>query len=76
MWREIDEAVNRLVDQIADLLAGKPGFLPLFGLALILINFVLQFFPGSSAWVVDSNLFLHLGLFVTIIGLLLIRPFG
>lgn len=76
MWQQIDDAVNRIVDQISDLLAGKPGFLPLLGLAFILINFILQFFPGAGVWVVDSNLLLHLGLIMTIIGLLLIRPFS
>lgn len=72
----MDDFINRFVDNAADFLAKRPGLLPLFGLALIVLNFLLQIFPGSGTWVVDTNFFLHLGLVIAIFGLLLIRALG
>jgi hypothetical protein len=72
----MDDFMNRLVDKTADFLARRPGFLPLVGLAFIVLNFLLQLFPGSGYWFVDTNLFLHVGLAITIVGLLLIRALG
>jgi hypothetical protein len=72
----MDNFMNRFVDKAAEFLAKRPGFLPLVGVGLIVLNFVLQIFPGSSYWFVDANLFLHLGLVITIFGLLLVRALG
>lgn len=72
----MDNFMNRFVDKAAEYLAKRPGLLPLVGLGLILVNFVLQIFPGSGYWIVEANLFLHLGLVITIFGLLLIRALG
>ena len=64
--------MNDFLDKMSDFLSKYPGFLPLLGLALIIINLVLQIFPGS--WFVDRNILLHIGLIISLIGLLLIRP--
>lgn len=64
--------MNEFIDRLGDFFSKYPGLLPLVGLVLIIINLVLQFFPGS--WIVDSNLLLHLGLILSLIGLLLLRP--
>lgn len=72
----MDDFINSFVDKSADFLAKRPGLLPLVGLALIIFNFLLQIFPGSGYWIVDSNLFLHLGLIIAILGILLIRTLG
>jgi hypothetical protein len=72
----MDDFINRFVDNAADFLAKRPGLLPLIGLVLIVLNFLLQIFPGSGTWIVDTNFFLHLGLVVAIFGLLLIRALG
>ena len=76
MWQRLDDFINQFVDKAADFLAKWPGLLPLIGLGLIVINFVLQIYPGSSYWIVDANLFLHVGLVITILGILLFRPLG
>ena len=68
--------MNRLIERIADILAAKPGLLPIVGLGLVILNFLLQIYPGSSYWVVDSNLLLHLGLVIGFLGFLLIRALG
>lgn len=72
----MDDFINRFVDNAADFLAKRPGLLPLIGLAFIVLNFLLQIFPGSGTWIVDTNFFLHLGLVIAIFGLLLIRALG
>jgi len=60
---------SRFLDRISEFLAARKGLLPLTGLLLVVINFILQFF--SMGWIAESNLFLHLGLILAIIGFLL-----
>lgn len=71
-----DKFISQLLDKTSNFLAARPGLLPLLGAALITLNLLLQIFPGNRYWIVDSNLFLHLGLLLALIGLLLIRPLG
>jgi len=67
--------MNQLLDKLSAFIGERPGLLPLLGLGLIIINLILQVFPGpGSGWLVDSNLFLHVGLIMSLIGILLIRP--
>lgn len=63
------EKINRLMDRISNFLAARKGLLPLLGLFLVVVNYILQFFP--LGWVAESNLFLHVGLVLAIIGFLL-----
>lgn len=62
--------MSRMVDWLSEFLARRKGLLPLMGLMLIVLNLILQFVlpPG---WLVSSNLFLHLGLIVAILGLMI-----
>jgi len=62
--------LSKMLDHISEFLAHRKGLLPLVGLVFIITNFVLQFLlpPG---WVTGSNLFLHLGLIIAILGLML-----
>ena len=62
--------LNQLLDTLSDYFAQRKGLLPMLGLLLVVINFILQFFPGLG-WVSTSNLFLHLGLILAIFGILL-----
>ena len=71
----MDKFILNLLDKSADFMAERPGFLPLLAVGFILFNFLLQIFPGSG-WIVESNLFLHVGLIVGILGLLIIRALG
>ena len=66
--------INKLsafVDHLSEFLAHRKGLLPLLGLALVLVNYVLQF--TGDGWVMQSNLFLHLGIVLAIFGLMLAR---
>ena len=64
--------MNEFLDKVSELLSKYPGLLPLLGLGLIILNLILQMFPGN--WFVDRNILLHIGLIISLIGLLLIRP--
>ncbi|MCP4357251.1 MAG: hypothetical protein GY796_04440 [Chloroflexi bacterium] len=66
--------MNDLLDRLSHFMSKYPGLLPLIGLGLIVLNLFLQFFQGY--WIVDSNLFLHLGLIISLLGILFIRPLG
>jgi hypothetical protein len=72
----MNDRINRFLERAADLLAGRPGLLIFVAIALVLINFLLQLFPGQGYWIVDSNLCLHAGLVIGFAGILLIRPLG
>ncbi len=72
--RTMDERVNKMVDDANDLFAKRPGLLPLLGVLLIVLDLLLQIFPGpGSGWFVDSNIVMHIGIIMAIIGLLLAR---
>lgn len=71
----MNEWINELVERINGFLVRKPGALPLAGVGLIVVNFVLQVFPGPEAWIARSNLFLHLGLIMSLVGLLLVNVY-
>lgn len=64
--------MNELLDKISDFLSRYPGLLPLVGLGLIILNLILQIFPGN--WFVDRHILLHIGLIISLVGLLLVRP--
>ena len=64
--------MNDFLDKVGHFLGEKPGLLPLVGIGLIILNFVLQFLPAN--WFSDANVLLHLGLIVSLVGMLLIRP--
>ncbi len=62
--------MSRFVDWLSEYLARRKGLLPLVGLALVVLNLVFQFVlpPG---WLVSSNLLLHLGIVVAVLGLMI-----
>jgi hypothetical protein len=71
----MDEQINELVERINRFLVRQPGLAPLAGLLLIVANFLLQIWPGPDSWIAASNLLLHLGLIISIVGLLLVNVY-
>ena len=61
--------LSRLLDHLSEFLAHRKGLLPILGMLLVLVNFVFQFFP--MGWVSSSNVFLHAGIILAILGFLL-----
>jgi hypothetical protein len=64
------QGLNHLIDKLSEFLAVRKGLIPLIGIGLILINLALQFIPASG-WLAQSDLFLHLGVIVAILGILM-----
>lgn len=65
--------ISRLLDWLSEFLAHRKGLLPLIGLILIVINFMIQFLFPFGHWLPGSNLFLHLGLIIAIFGFMIAR---
>ena len=61
---------NRGLDRLSDGLAKRKGLLPLLGILLVLVNLALQFIPGVG-WLAQTNLLLHLGVVLGLLGVLL-----
>jgi hypothetical protein len=60
---------SKFLDIASDFLASRKGLLPLLGLLLIVINFILVL--TGAGWLAQTNFFLHIGLIITILGFLL-----
>jgi hypothetical protein len=63
-----------LLKRISDFLARLPGLPVLLGVALVVLNFVVRLLPGGwpvVGWLVQTDLLLHLGVIVGLIGVLL-----
>ena len=65
------QAISRFLDRFSEFYAHRKGLFPLLGIVLIILNYILQ--VVSQGWLVETNLFLHLGIILAIIGFLLAR---
>ncbi len=64
------QKLNEWVDQLSEFFAARKGLLLFAGIILILCNALLQFIPNIG-WLASSNLLLHIGIIVALIGVLL-----
>ncbi|HET6822437.1 MAG TPA: hypothetical protein VFH34_07290 [Anaerolineales bacterium] len=62
---------SRLIDRASDFFAHRKGLLPLIGIVLVIINYILPFIFGLDNVITGSNLFLHLGVIIAIFGMML-----
>ena len=62
--------LNRFLDWISEFLAHRKGLLLIISILFVLINFIFQLIPGLG-WLAQSNLFLHLGVILGLVGVLL-----
>lgn len=62
--------MSKFLDHVSEYLAHRKGLLPFIGLAMILINLIIQFI-FSGTFLAETNLFLHIGLLIAIFGLML-----
>lgn len=65
----MSQQFNRFLDWASNFLAHRKGLLPLIGLLLVFLNFLLRLFV--TGWLVDTDLFLHLGTILAIIGFMI-----
>ena len=66
----MNKRINQWIDTLSNFLAYRKGLLPMIGLVLIVVNLILQLIPGLG-WIAPSNLLLHLGLILAILGFML-----
>lgn len=62
---------SKFLDRASVFLADRKGLLPLIGIGLILLNFLLACFLPADWFLIRTNLLLHLGLIVALIGQML-----
>jgi len=60
---------STFLDRASEFIAARKGLLPLIGIALVIVNLLFQIFPAG--WITTSNLFLHLGIILAVLGFLL-----
>lgn len=63
------ESFNRFLDALSEYLADRKGLLPSVGLLLVIVSLILNLFPGN--WLTETDILLHLGVVVAILGFLL-----
>jgi hypothetical protein len=66
----MQNSISRFLDKVSNFLAHRKGLLPALGLLLIILNLVIQFIPSLDL-LAQRNLLLHLGLIISILGLML-----
>ena len=62
-------ALSRFLDRLSDYFAHRKGLLPVLGILLVVANYLIQFV--ISGWVVESDLLLHLGIIIALVGFML-----
>jgi hypothetical protein len=53
------QMISNLLDYLSEFIAHRKGLLPLLGIALVALNFILQLV--GTGWLVQTNCFMHLG---------------
>jgi hypothetical protein len=61
---------SKFLDRMSEYLAHRKGLLPIVGIVLIILNFILTLIPDIG-WIATSNFLLHLGAILAILGFLL-----
>ncbi|MFC1936862.1 hypothetical protein ACFLYP_04275 [Chloroflexota bacterium] len=64
--------LSGFIDQLSNYFAERKGLLPIIGLLCVLLNLILKFIPGME-FISDSDIFLHIGVILSVFGLLLAR---
>jgi len=61
--------ISEFLDTISNFFEKRKGLLPLIGLVLISLNFLIALF--GSSWLAQTNFFLHFGLIIAIFGFMI-----
>ena len=72
MMNKLDAWLSKALDRISDYVAAHRGVPVLLGVLLVVVNYVLLIIPGVQLGFVETtNLFLHLGVIIGLLGVLL-----
>jgi hypothetical protein len=61
--------LSRVIDKLSNYLAIRKGLLPILGICLVIANLLLRVF--STGWLASTDLLLHLGIIVAVLGFML-----
>ena len=64
-----------LLDRLSEFLAKRRGLPTMLAIVLVILNLILQFIPGAE-WLARTNLLLHIGIVIGLIGILLSAALG
>jgi hypothetical protein len=62
-------AFSNLLDFLSEFVAARKGLLPIIGILCVGLNFLLGIF--TAGWLAASDLFLHAGIIIALLGFLL-----
>ena len=69
---KLDAWLSKVLDRISDYVSAHRGMPVLLGVLLVVMNYILLIIPGVQLGFVETtNLFLHLGVIVGLLGVLL-----
>ena len=69
---KLDALLSKILDGVSDYVSAHRGAPVLIGVLLVVLNYILQIIPGVQLGFVEStNLLLHLGIVIGLIGVLL-----
>ena len=72
MFSKLDHFASKLLDRISDYVARHRGMPILFGILLVVLNYILRAIPDMQLGFVEStDLLLHLGIVIGLLGVLL-----
>ena len=60
---------SKLLDWLSGSLANRKGLLPILGVLMVALNLFLRIF--GSGWLTATDFFLHLGVVIAILGLMI-----
>ena len=73
--KKLDAFFSRLLDRISDYIAAHRGMPILLAVLLVVLNYVLRVIPGTQfgffGFVASTDLLLHLGVLIGLLGVLL-----
>ncbi len=73
--QNLDASISKLLDRISDYIANHRGAPVFLAVILVVLNYVLRIIPGAQlgllGFVVSTDLLLHLGIVIGLLGVLL-----
>ncbi|MEK6574937.1 MAG: hypothetical protein AABZ58_11585 [Chloroflexota bacterium] len=64
-----------ILDRLSEFLSKRRGLPTMIAILLVVINLILQFIPGIE-WLARTNILLHIGVIVGLLGILLSAAVG
>jgi hypothetical protein len=61
--------ISKFIDKLTEFFAARKGLLPMVGILLVALNFILRVLP--LGWFTSTDFFLHLGIILAILGFML-----